>query len=463
MINDRKHTHACAPFLNRYMCGLFFVVVVVVVVVSSFCGFFPPLCPHFFFFKNFCKRAAPSDKREKRHTKTPLFGITFYSRSVLSFVLCFQEPFACGGFEIEYIYIYTYTYTYTYKMMSCVFASSPSSSRLTSGRFSNDSSKTTVVHESNRNVFVSSNTNQRRLRRGRRGLLAFQRAVVVSSSSTKEQEDYDRRFQESTNAGLMLNGNRAPRGGDSPPEGRWSWTLNWDYMTFDRETEVPIENPSEQELKECSMLIGSCPRSPGDIDRLIDEAGVEAIVCLQCEMCHEAMEIDWEPIRKRCLERNVVILRVSVRDFDRLDQSRRLADMTRAFNLLHDGLGRKTYVHCTAGINRASLTVLGYLTFCRGMELQKAMNIIRTCRPQSNPYEVSWQRARKMLLSERVEDLYLYANTDGGGCSKEEGGDWIARDMDKAERGIIQQMFQRSLEVDKGLSHALLNLNQDGK
>ena len=350
--------------------------------------------------------------------------------------------------------------------MSCAFASSSSSSSsicLTSGRMSMRFSDDANGNKSNRNVFSSSNTNhQRRLRRGRRAL-AFQRAVVVSSSSTKEQEDYDRRFQESTNAGLMLNGNRAPRGGDSPPEGRWSWTLNWDYMTFDRETEVPIENPSEQELKECSMLIGSCPRSPGDIDRLIDEAGVEAIVCLQCELCHEAMEIDWEPIRKRCLERNVVILRVSVRDFDRLDQSRRLADMTRAFNLLHDGLGRKTYVHCTAGINRASLTVLGYLTFCRGMELQKAMNIIRTCRPQSNPYEVSWQRARKMLLSERVEDLYLYANTDGGGCSKEEGGDWIARDMDKAERGIIQQMFQRSLEVDKGLSHALLNLNQDGK
>ena len=66
-------------------------------------------------------------------------------------------------------------------------------------------------------------------------------------------------------------------------------------------------------------------------------------------------------------------------------------------------------------------------------------------------------------MNERVEDLYLYANTDGGGCSKEEGGDWIARDMDKAERGIIKQMFQRSLEADKSLSHALLNLNQDVK
>ena len=76
---------------------------------------------------------------------------------------------------------------------------------------------------------------------------------------------------ESTNAGLRLNGNRAPRGGDSPPEGRWSWTLNWDYMTFDRETELPIENPTEQQLRECTMMIGSCPRSPGDIDRLIDE------------------------------------------------------------------------------------------------------------------------------------------------------------------------------------------------
>ena len=318
---------------------------------------------------------------------------------------------------------------------------------------------------------VVNNNNEKKSNRVKVGRRARVQSVIKASSNdnnnnnnnNKEQEDYDRRFQESTNAGLTLNGNRAPRGGDSPPEGRWSWTLNWDYMTFDRETELPIENPTEQQLRECTMMIGSCPRSPGDIDRLIDEAGVEAIVCLQCELCHEAMEIDWEPIRKRCLERNVVILRVAVRDFDRLDQSRRLADMTRAFNLLHDGLGRKTYVHCTAGINRASLTVLGYLTFCRGMELQKALNIIRTCRPQSNPYEVSWQGARKMLLSERVEDLYLYVNTEGGGCSKEEGGDWIARDMDKAERGIIKQMFQRSLEVDKSLSHALLNLNQNGK
>ena len=422
------------------------------------CFLLTPLVHFFFtFFQISAQKAAFT--REKRHTKTPLWDSFILILNSL-FCSAFRSPLLAVNLRLN-----AYIYTHTYKMMRCVFASSSfsSSTCLTSGRFSNDSSKTTVVHKNNRNVFSSSNANQRRLRRGRRGVLAFQKGAVVSSSSAKEQEDYDRRFQESTNAGLMLNGNRAPRGGDSPPEGRWSWTLNWDYMTFDRETEVPIENPSEQELKECSMLIGSCPRSPGDIDRLIDEAGVEAIVCLQCELCHEAMEIDWEPIRKRCLERNVVILRVSVRDFDRLDQSRRLADMTRAFNLLHDGLGRKTYVHCTAGINRASLTVLGYLTFCRGMELQKAMNIIRTCRPQSNPYEVSWQRARKMLLSERVEDLYLYANTDGGGCSKEEGGDWIARDMDKAERGIIQQMFQRSLEVDKGLSHALLNLNQDGK
>ena len=323
-------------------------------------------------------------------------------------------------------------------------------------RISNESTNTVFKRRTDsRDYNNNNNYNKRRTRTRANAVSADSR-----SSSEKERVDYERREQESGQAGLRLNGNRAPRGGDTPPEGRWQWTLNWDYVTYDSEKMEPIENPTYEEMKNCSTLIGSCARTPEDIDRLIDEAGVEAIVCLQCGMCHEALGIDWEPIRKRCLERGVVIVRVAVRDFDRLDQSRRLGDMTRAFNLLHDGMGRKTYVHCTAGINRASLTILGYLTFCKGIPLENALKIIRTCRPQSNPYEVSWQRARKMLLAERTEDLYLYANTDAGGCSKDQGGDWIARDMDIAERGIIQQMFERSLEVDKGLAHALLNLKQ---
>ena len=57
-------------------------------------------------------------------------------------------------------------------------------------------------------------------------------------------------------------------------------------------------------------------------DRLVEEAGAEAILCLQSSLCHEALQIDWLAIRERALERGVVITCVAVRDFDHNDQVR---------------------------------------------------------------------------------------------------------------------------------------------
>lgn len=118
------------------------------------------------------------------------------------------------------------------------------------------------------------------------------------------------------------------------------WTLNWDDISPD-------------------IVVGSCPRSPADVvrlgcrgmrnkhlvcgpftlfilkqsvpcsdsslapqDRLVEEAGVGAILCLQSELCHEALQIDWPEIRARAIERGIVITRVAVRDFDHNDQVR---------------------------------------------------------------------------------------------------------------------------------------------
>lgn len=33
------------------------------------------------------------------------------------------------------------------------------------------------------------------------------------------------------------------------------------------------------------LIVGSCPREPSDVERLSEEAGVQAIVCLQSEVC----------------------------------------------------------------------------------------------------------------------------------------------------------------------------------
>ena len=40
------------------------------------------------------------------------------------------------------------------------------------------------------------------------------------------------------------------------------WSLNWDTITPE-------------------IVVGSCPRSASDIDRMVDEAGISAIICLQ--------------------------------------------------------------------------------------------------------------------------------------------------------------------------------------
>ena len=290
----------------------------------------------------------------------------------------------------------------------------------------------------------------------RRALIRV-RASDANKAMESEDAGAEMRTKESKEAGVQEK--RPPRGGDPPPTGgKWEWTLNWDPMVFD--DAGAIENPTEEQLNAASLIIGSCPRSPEDIDRLVDEGGVEAIICLQCTLCHGALKIDWEPIRKRALERGVTIVRVAVRDFDRLDQAKMLPEMVRKLALFQ-AMGKRTYVHCTAGINRASLTVLGYLTFVRGMTYDHALGIVRECRPQANPYALSWNIARARLLAERHEDVYLHTQVDQGGNSSEEGGDWIARDLEAAHIGVIQNIFERGIECDLALIQALREVNED--
>lgn len=87
-----------------------------------------------------------------------------------------------------------------------------------------------------------------------------------ADAAADEDAAYDKRAEESKAAGIDLQTIRPPQGGDPPPPGNWQWTLNWDPV-------LP------------GVIIGSCPRAPADVARLAKEAGVEAIVCLQSEVC----------------------------------------------------------------------------------------------------------------------------------------------------------------------------------
>ena len=68
-------------------------------------------------------------------------------------------------------------------------------------------------------------------------------------------------------------GRRPPRGGDAPPEGRWQWTLNWDPIT---KSQNGVWTKGEKEI-----LVGSCPKTAADLERLHKEAGVQAVLSMQ--------------------------------------------------------------------------------------------------------------------------------------------------------------------------------------
>ena len=109
---------------------------------------------------------------------------------------------------------------------------------------------------------------------------------------------------------------------------------------------------------------------------------------------------------------------------------------------------RRVYVHCTAGINRASLATVGYLTWLEGWQLDDALNHVRLSRPQAHPYVDCWRTARHRLIEGRGAELkgiskVLYekrvaAGGQGGGDS-----DWFA-----AEAQLIRETFERRRDAD---------------
>jgi len=193
------------------------------------------------------------------------------------------------------------------------------------------------------------------------------------------------------------------------------------------------------------------------VDRLVDEAGVEAIICLQSDACFEALKIDWPSIRERAMERGVVMTRIAVRDFDHNDQANMLPEAVRTLaGQIHHN--RRTYVHCTAGINRATLTTVGYLTFMRGMNLDDAVRVVKERRSVAHPYIDCWRTVHKRLLDGRGEELgYLSGQIYKERCETGEQGDSNS-DWEAAERRLIAETFQRRVGVDAHTTSSMIEI-----
>jgi len=261
---------------------------------------------------------------------------------------------------------------------------------------------------------------------------------VFDPVSAAEHEANERRRQEAAELrAQQQNGAEEDDDDEADPFvglGDWRWSLNWDEITS-------------------SIFVGACPRRPKDVETIYAKTGCTAVLCLQSHSCFEALGIDHGAIRARGGDIGVKVIHVPIRDFDHGSQAEMIPEAVRILSTLLK-TGHKVYVHCTAGINRATLTVLSYLTFVEGMSLDAAYDFIKSRRPQAHPYLDCWWTARARFLQGKSEDLTVrsqkiyearcYACEPGT-----TGEDWF-----RAESELIQDIYRNRWECDRSVMAA---------
>jgi predicted protein tyrosine phosphatase len=213
-------------------------------------------------------------------------------------------------------------------------------------------------------------------------------------------------------------GEAEPAGSPSPiADDPWRWSLNWSEVRSD-------------------LLIGSCPMALDDVERIIAATEATAILSLQSEACRSAFAIDYDTHRAYGEAAGVAMINAPMLDFDPPDQRRNLPAAVRALTALL-AAGRRVYVHCTAGVNRSPLVVLGYLSFVETMEPGEALAFIRDARPEAQPSWEAFTGARDDLVETlrpfiHVRAFYLHQQHP----ENDPALNWVS-----AETDVIRQAF----------------------
>lgn len=206
-------------------------------------------------------------------------------------------------------------------------------------------------------------------------------------------------------------------GNDDP---RWVWTLNWDSITP-------------------RIVIGSCPMSAGDLERIRGEAGASALLSLQHDECHAHFRIDYAELRRHGADLGLELARHPIRDFDTREARRELPGAVRAL----DGLlerHERVYVHCTAGMGRAPLTVLGYLVFVHGARFEQALALLRARRPIVCPNIEAYRACRDDLLARHGRAIALRIRD----LRKQEPQARLDQRQQRAEQEVLREALRQN-------------------
>jgi hypothetical protein len=130
------------------------------------------------------------------------------------------------------------------------------------------------------------------------------------------------------------------------------------------------------------LVVGGQPRSEEDVDRLVAEAGVGAILNLQQDADMAHWGVDYVALATRAAGHRVPLLRVPAADFDPHSLRRALPAAVAALQRARAGAGgRPVYLHCTAGLGRAPAVAIAALYWFGGMQLDEAYSYLTSIRP----------------------------------------------------------------------------------
>ena len=147
------------------------------------------------------------------------------------------------------------------------------------------------------------------------------------------------------------------------------------------------------------LAVGSYPHAPEHVGFLKGE-GVSSVVNLQSDRDLGSLGVMWPIMWQFYVREGLQVTRVPVIDFDRKDLLRCLDDAVAAI-AKSVGQGRKTYVHCSAGMNRSPTSIIAYLAAHRHMAMADAIAWVserHRCIPYPDVLE-SWAKRHGLPLS----------------------------------------------------------------
>ncbi|KAL6597361.1 hypothetical protein ACP70R_046801 [Stipagrostis hirtigluma subsp. patula] len=130
-----------------------------------------------------------------------------------------------------------------------------------------------------------------------------------------------------------------------------------------------------------SLIVGSQPQKPEDIDHLKDEEKVAYILCLQQDKDIEYWGIDFQAIVSRCKEVGIQHIRRPAVDFDPNSLRSQLPKAVSALEWAISQRKGRVYVHCTAGLGRAPAVAIAFMFWFENMDLNTAYDKLTSIRP----------------------------------------------------------------------------------